>query len=259
MRTIIGTSWKMNLTAGQAADYLDRLVPLVADIGDRELFVLPAFPSIFMARDRLTGTNVSWGAQDVHPEDWGAHTGDVSAPMLADLGVRFVEVGHAERRRDHGETHAVIAAKVAAVQRWGMSPIVCIGEGQPSGPEAAIAEVLPDLEQLVGGLSAADLERVVVAYEPRWAIGEAGTAASPDEVALIHAAIHRWLEGWSPGGRLVRVIYGGSVDAMIAADLLGRPGIDGLFVGRAALDPAVFAEIAHTPIGGIVPDVAARS
>ncbi len=248
MRPIIGTSWKMNLTARQAADYLDILVPLVADIDDRDLFVLPSFPVIFVARDRLTGTNLSWGAQDVHPDDSGAHTGDVSAPMLADLGVRFVEVGHAERRRDHGEVPALIAAKVGAVLRWGMSPIICIGEQSRRGADAAMAELLPDLERLLADVTSVDPGRLVIAYEPVWAIGDAGTPASPEEVAVIHRAIHRWLEDRFPDGAGARVIYGGSVDAVVAAELLRQPGVDGLFVGRAALDPARFATIARTPI-----------
>lgn len=247
MRPIIGTSWKMNLTAAQAAGYLDTLVPLVAGVHDRDLFVLPPFPSIFVARDRLAGTNVSWGAQDVHPEDWGAHTGDVSAPMLADLGVSFVEVGHAERRRDHGETPELVAAKVAAVLRWGMSPVLCVGEQQRRSPEAAMAELMPDLERSLGTIASEDAARLVVAYEPVWAIGESGTAASADEVTAIHRAMHGWLEEHVPGGERVRVIYGGSVDPDIAGELLGRAGIDGLFVGRAALDPHVFAEIARRP------------
>ena len=238
----------MNLTASQAAAYLDTLVPLVAGVDDRDLFVLPAFPSIFVARDRLAGTNVSWGAQDVHPDDRGAHTGDVSAPMLADLGARFVEVGHSERRRDHGETPELVAAKVAAVLRWGMSPVVCVGEPRRCGPEAALAELLPDLERSLGRVSAGNLGRLIVAYEPVWAIGEAATAAPPDDVAIVHRAIHGWFDDRAPEGRQVRVIYGGSVDPAIASELLGRPGIDGLFVGRAALDPATFAAIARTPI-----------
>jgi triosephosphate isomerase len=249
MRPIIGASWKMNLTPSEAATHLDALVPLVADVLDRDLFVLPAFPALPVARDRLAGTNVAWGAQDVHPEDRGAFTGDVSAPMLADLGARFVEVGHPERRRYHGETATLVAAKVAAVLRWGMSPVLCVGEERRSGPEEAVAEVLGQLDLQLGGVSAADLGRVVIAYEPWWAIGVAGTPASPDEVAGVHAAIHAWCAARRGVGTRVRVIYGGGVDPEAAAGLLARPGVDGLFVGRASLEPAVFAAIAHTPIG----------
>jgi triosephosphate isomerase len=248
VRPLIGTSWKMHLTATEAGAYLDRLVPLVAGIDDRDLFVLPPYPAIVVARDRLTGTNVSWGAQDVHPDDWGPHTGDVSAPMLADLGARFVEVGHAERRRDYGETPALIAAKVAAVLRWGMTAVVCVGERRRTNPEQALAEVIPDLERIVGEVVTDDLGRIVIAYEPVWAIGASGEPADPGEVATVHGAIRRWFETRAPGGPRVRIIYGGSVAPGFAGDLLARPAIDGLFVGRAALDPVVFADIARTPI-----------
>ena len=155
MRPLIGTSWKMHHTASEAATYLDALRPLVAGLVDRDLFVLPAFPALFVARERLTGSNVAWGAQDVHPDDRGAHTGDVSAPMLADLGCRYVEVGHAERRRDHGETAEIVAAKVAAALRWHLTPIVCVGEERREGPETALATVLADLEGCLARVPAA--------------------------------------------------------------------------------------------------------
>ncbi|MCJ7709937.1 MAG: triose-phosphate isomerase, partial [Chloroflexi bacterium] len=136
-RPLVGTSWKMNLVPSEARAWLEAARPALAAIADRDLFVLPAFPAITVAREVLAGGNVWWGAQDVHPDDAGACTGDVSAPMLADLGCRFVEVGHAERRRDHGETPAVVAAKLRAVLRWGMDPIVCIGDRERGEPAAA--------------------------------------------------------------------------------------------------------------------------
>ncbi len=247
-RPLIGTSWKMNLTASQAVQYLDVLVPLVADVHDRDLFILPPFTAIHVARNRLRGTNVAWGGQDVHPEDWGAHTGDVSAPMLADLGAQYVEVGHAERRRDHGETPETIAAKAAAAVRWGMTPVVCVGEPFPVGPAAALRHVLPDLERLLARLDALDLGRIVIAYEPIWAIGETGSHAAPQDVGVVHRGIHDWLAARGTGGANVRVIYGGSVDLEVATDLLRESGVDGLFVGRAALSPHGFAAIAHAAL-----------
>jgi len=250
LRPLIGTSWKMNLTATQAGAYLATLGPLVAGITDRDLFVLPPFPAIFVARDRLAGSNVAWGAQDVHPDDRGAHTGDVSAPMLADLGCRYVEVGHSERRRDHGETPDLIAAKVGAVLRWGMTPILCVGEAERAGPEAALRAVLPDLEQCLGQVPAGSVGGVVIAYEPVWAIGEHATPAAPDEIRAVHQGLHAWLERRGPTGAVIRVIYGGSVDEAIAPHVLGQPGVDGLFVGRRALDPAAFAAIAGAAIPG---------
>jgi triosephosphate isomerase len=247
LRPLIGTSWKMHLTATQAGAYLTALRPLVADVLDRDLFVLPAFPVIFVARDHLAGSNVAWGAQDVHPDDRGAHTGDVSGPMLADLGCRYVEVGHSERRRDHGETPETVATKVAAVLRWGMTPILCVGEARHQGPAAALTDVVPDLERCLAGVPADALDQVVIAYEPVWAIGEGAAAADPAEIQAVHAGIHAWLHGRAPGGVAVRVIYGGSVDETVAPLVLGQPAVDGLFVGRRALDPAAFAAIARAP------------
>ena len=190
----------MNLTSSEAVAYLDVLRPLVADILDRELFVLPAFPVLWVARDRLSGSRIAWGAQDVHAADGGAHTGDVAAPMLLDLGCRYVAVGHAERRRDHGESAEGIAAKVAAILRWGMSPIVCVGDSRPQAPSDALEEILPDLERCLAGVAAPLLARVVVAYEPTWAIGAGATAAPAAAVGAVHDGIRSFLEARGPGG-----------------------------------------------------------
>jgi len=244
MSLLIGASSKMNLTSTQAAAYLDALRPMVADLADRDLFILLPFTSIWVARDRLTGSNIRWGAQDVHPDDAGAHTGDVSAPMLADLGCTYVEAGHHERRRDHGETDELVAAKVAAIQRWGMTAIVCVGE-ELHDPFERVVEVLAAQLRL---LNAFDLRRLVIAYEPAWAIGVGATAAPVEWVRQVHTAIRAQLARSGPDGDAVPILYGGSVDVAGAGALLSQPGVDGLFVGRQALDPRVFAAIAHTPI-----------
>ena len=244
MRLHVGTSSKMNLTSTEAVSYLDALLPLVADIADRELFVLLPFTSIWVARDRLTGSNVRWGAQDVHPADMGAHTGDVSAPMLADLGCSYVEVGHHERRRDHGETDELVAAKVQAVQRWGMTAIVCVGEDRRLGLAAAVAAIDRQLHLV----TASDPHRLIVAYEPAWAIGEGAEAAPAGWVGRVHTAIRGVLARSSQAAPTIPIIYGGSVSIASAPALLAEPGVDGLFVGRMALDPSVFAAIARTPV-----------
>ena len=257
MSLLIGMSSKMNLTSTEAGAYLDALLHLVDDVADRELFVLLPFTSIWVARDRLSGTGIRWGAQDVHPEDAGAHTGDVSAPMLADLGCTYVEVGHHERRRDHAETDALVAAKVEAAQRWGMTAIVCVGEVRRE-PIDAVGAVL---DGQLRRLRSCDPNRLVVAYEPAWAIGVGARAAAPGWVGRAHAAIRESLAGsggpgapGSGGPRApgssppsIAVIYGGSVGRKGAGPLLAQPGVDGLFVGRSALDPTVFAAIAHAP------------
>jgi triosephosphate isomerase len=244
MPVMIGTSSKMNLTSTQAAEYLDTLRPMVSDLPERELFVLLPFTAIWVARERLAGSAMRWGAQDVHPDDSGAHTGDVSAPMLADLGCTYVEVGHHERRRDHGETDALVAAKVAAAQRWGMTAIVCIGE-VARGP---LDDVVATLDRQLGAVSGSDPDRLVIAYEPAWAIGAGARAAPVSWVGSIHAAIRRNLGRTFPGAAPSPIIYGGSVSPSSAGALLARPQVDGLFVGRQALDPLVFSTIAHTPV-----------
>lgn len=241
MTILVGTSTKMNLTSTEAAGYLDTLLPLVADLVERRLFLLLPYTSIWVARDRLAGTAIGWGAQDVHPEDAGAHTGDVSAPMLADLGCRYVMVGHHERRRDHGETDELIAAKVAAVHRWGMTAIVCVGE-QERLPLERVVEVV---ERQLAVLRATDPLQSIVAYEPSWAIGIGASPASPEWVQRVHHGIRRTLAAGNAGARTIPVIYGGSVSLDAAPALLALPAVDGLFVGRQALDPRVFAAIAH--------------
>jgi triosephosphate isomerase len=236
MRALIGTSLKMNLTSSEVATYCDRLLALVASVASCELFVLPPFTSIWVARDRLRGSNVSWGAQDVHTEDFGAHTGDVSAPMLADLGCTFVEVGHSERRRDHGESDQMVAVKVRQVLRHHMTPIVCVGEPGPGSPQAALDHVLLQARAGLSLIPEADRDRAVLAYEPVWAVGQGARAADPAHIS----AVHRGLRELGP-----RVIYGGSVDPQTAGPILAQAGVDGLFVGRAALDPDRFAAIAE--------------
>jgi triosephosphate isomerase len=244
MTPLIGTSWKMNLTPSEADRWFRTFVPLVADLSDRELFVLPPFTSISVARERLLGTTIAWGAQDVHPDDSGPHTGDVSAPMLADLGCRYVEVGHSERRRDHGETPELIAAKVAAILRWEMTPLICVGEDRAGPIGSVIPAVLADLEACLAGVASVAVGRIVVAYEPAWAIGVGAAAAPAARVGAVQSALADWLrrraDGPSP-----RILYGGSVDEAAAGPLLAEPGVDGLFVGRYALDPERFARIAR--------------
>jgi triosephosphate isomerase (TIM) len=233
----------MNLTSTEAAAYLDAFVPLVDDVHAHcEVFVLPPFTSMWVAREKLGGTPIAWGAQDVHRSDAGAHTGDISAPMLADLGCRFVEVGHSERRRDHGETNALVAAKIAAILRHAMTPILCVGEPSRVPLVAALRFIRSQLRRSTAGLAPSDLSRLVVAYEPVWAIGSGAHPADPGHVGAIHSAIHDWLSARGAADR-VRVIYGGSVDLDAVPAILAECGVDGLFVGRAALDPRRFGSI----------------
>jgi triosephosphate isomerase len=199
-----------------------------------------------VARRELAATRIAWGAQDVHPEEGGAHTGDVSAAMLADLGRTYAAVGRSERRYAHLETDALIGAKIRAALHWGLTPILCVGERELWGIATAAGAVIRHLKRSLRDLSAEDLDRIVVAYEPHWAIGVGAHAAPLDHIEAIHAAIRQWLR--SRGATVMRVIYGGSIDAGNAEAVLGTPGVAGLFVGRAALDPLAFVSIARSAL-----------
>jgi len=248
-RPLIGTSWKMNLTRVEAAAYLRELVARCSSWGSRTVFVLPPYTAIDVARDELVGSSVLYGAQNVHHEESGAYTGEISAPMLASLGCRIVEVGHSERRRYQGEDNSLIGLKVASILRNDMWPLVCVGESSEDHRLGRSVDVVAEqLEQILGGLSAEHARRILVAYEPWWAIGVGAKAAPLDHVARLHALIHDWLSRWDIGGH-IPVLYGGSVDEGNASELLAIPGVTGLFVGRAALDPLVFATIATSGIG----------
>jgi triosephosphate isomerase len=240
---LVGTNTKMNLNSTETAGYCDALRGVVAGVGDCELFLLPPFTSIAAARDHLTGSNIAWGAQDVHHRDGGAYTGEISASMLTDLGCRYVAVGHSERRRQRGETDELVATKTMQVLRYGMSPVICVGE--PSiGPTAdAAAFVTRQLTITLEDVGPEALDRVIIAYEPEWAIGVGARPADPDHVDGVHGAILEVLEAKGGGRGRGRVIYGGSVDMASAHALLERSSVAGLFVGRFALDPTAFGEV----------------
>ncbi len=246
MRPLIGTSWKMNLTPSEAMAWFDVARPLLEPLTrDRDLFVLPPVPALAAARDALAGSAIGFGGQDIHADDRGAHTGDVAGPMLADLGCSYVEIGHSERRRAHGETDEMVGLKVRAALRSELVPIICVGETEPGPMDQAREIVTAQLAVGLDGLAAGQLDRIVVAYEPIWAIGEGAAAADPAHVGELHRAIDDWLA--MGGASIRRVVYGGSVDEANAGELLATPYVGGLFVGRAALNPRRFATIAATP------------
>ena len=206
-----------------------------------DVAVCPPFAYLQQALSLCAGSALSVGAQDCSHMAEGAYTGEVSAPMLADLGCRWVIIGHSERRQYHRETSPLIAAKVCAAADAGLAPIICVGETreQREGGEAEAVVAA----QLEGAL--ADEPRapgLVIAYEPVWAIGT-GLTASPDEAQAMHAFLREQLAGFVEDGEAVRLLYGGSVKANNAADLFARPDIDGALVGGASLDAEAFTAI----------------
>lgn len=201
-----------------------------------ELFVLPTAPSIDGVASLLRGTRIAWGAQHCHPADEGAHTGDVSPAVLAEMGCSFVEVGHAERRRDHAENNELVARTTAAVLRHRMTPVLCLGERERAHGSSAAEEVIALAES---ALVDAPPGRVVVAYEPVWAIG-ASQPAPDDHILEVVASLRSFLST-DNARQGSAVIYGGSAHPGLLTRL-GR-GVDGLFLGRFAHEPSAVPDI----------------
>lgn len=242
----VGTSWKMTKRLAEACDYAARLASAAPGRWPGvQPFVLPPVTALQTVRTALGDSSpVMVGAQNLHWEDGGPWTGEVSAPQLAELGVEIVEIGHSERREHFGETDATVNLKVKAALRHGLRPLVCVGEDARQRRDGVSAAVV--LDQLAAALDGIDDPGdVVVAYEPVWAIGAGGRPALPGEIAPVMTAVSERY------GHLVDAcVYGGSVDAGNAAALLAVPGNGGLFVGRAAWDVVGLVRIldlaAHT-------------
>lgn len=231
----IGVSLKAYFGHAQARDWFDAVAELARTrdavaSGAVELFVIPSYLGILPAREAFAGTPVLVGAQDVAAEEPGAFTGEVTAAELAEVGVAVAEVGHAERRRLYGETDAIVAAKASAALRHGIVPVLCLGEAARMDAERAAAVVVAQLET---ALAAAPAGRVIVAYEPVWAIG-APEPAGPGHISPVAAALRDAL-GAAAGRDGSSVVYGGSAGPGLLTEL--GDAVDGLFLGRFAHDP----------------------
>ena len=244
-RPYIVGNWKMNgsRAALSEARAIDRGAARYKEVA---VALAPPFPLIGLLRDEVSSIGV--GGQDCHAEAKGAHTGDVSAPMLADIGADFVIVGHSERRRDHGETDQVVRAKAEAALSAGLGVIVCVGETldqRDAGHAEAVVAGQVDGSVPTGdhALEAAAHGRLSVAYEPVWAIGT-GRVAAVEDVVAIHAVIGARLTAmFGDAGSKVRILYGGSVNGENAAALLAAPGVKGALVGGASLTADAFLPI----------------
>jgi len=216
-----------DLVRGLAENAVAAGAGLAADI-----LVCPPFPYLETAVAEAAG-RLAVGGQDCHAKTAGAHTGDVAAVMLADLGCRYVILGHSERRADHGETSAEVQAKAAAALAASLTAIVCVGETEAERDRGDTIKVVEKqlLESIPAGASAGNL---VIAYEPVWAIGT-GRTPTVGDVEAVHGAIRRLLEGKLADGGLVRILYGGSVKPANAAELMAIPHVNGALVGGASL------------------------
>lgn len=240
-RRLIAGNWKMN----GVRDSLTELDPIVAECETfaSEVLICPPATLLPLMANRLSGSGVMVGAQDCHPNPAGAHTGDLSAPMLADAGASHVILGHSERRTQHGETDSLVNAKASATARAGLVPIICVGETRGER-EAGIA-----LDIVAGQVrnsvpAEPDPEALIVAYEPVWAIGT-GLVPSLSDIAEMHAHIRSLLrkEIGESGGHRIRILYGGSVNAGNAHEILSVANVDGGLVGGASLKARDFLPI----------------
>ena len=241
----VGTSWKMyNKTLTEGLAFAEALAAFLPAIDQRiQPFIMPSFTSVRDVKRALASTNVKVGAQNMHWEDSGAWTGEISPVMLRDCGLDMVEIGHSERREHFGETNETVGLKTAAALRHGLVPLVCIGETLAEREAGRTEEVLS--AQIAGALQfltdEARAGELLLAYEPVWAIGENGISATPDYAQAQHAVIKRIAGDMLPVAP--PVLYGGSVNRDNAAELIGRPNIDGLFIGRAGWQADSYIDI----------------
>ena len=251
-RPILAANWKMHKTIGEAADFVEKFLPLVKDANAVDIVLAPTFTALERTGQALAGSNVALGAQNVNPEEKGAFTGEIAPGMLKDLGVAYGIVGHSERRALYHETDDFIARKAAALLAVGIRPIICVGETLEQREAGGTLDVVS--EQLSGCLVSvepASADRVVIAYEPVWAIGT-GKTATPEIAQEVHGHIRgRLVDHFGAAGDTIRIQYGGSVKPDNVDELMAQPDIDGALVGGASLDPEAFARIAcFQPAGG---------
>lgn len=242
---LIAANWKMYKTPAETTKFFEEFLPLARDIS-RELVVCPPMIDLPAALDAAKGSKIGIGAQNMHSADEGAFTGETSARMLTSLGVTHVILGHSERRQYFGETDEGVHEKLLAALKHRLTPIVCVGERLEERESGKTEEVLRrEITLGIGKISAAELEPLVIAYEPCWAIGT-GRTATPELAAQAHALIRAQVASLvgKPLSDRLRILYGGSVKPENAASLLREPEIDGALVGGASLMPQSFAAIA---------------
>jgi triosephosphate isomerase (TIM) len=245
-KKIVAANWKMNMTQAESAAFVESLLIDIGDISDVEVVIIPPFTAIAKVTEALgKAQNIKIGAQNMHWERSGAFTGEISAALLRDLFVRYVVLGHSERRRLFGETDEIVNRKVRAAHEATLRPIVCVGETLEQRDRGNVEKILAiQLRGSLAELSAKELGETVIAYEPIWAIGT-GRNATPQQAQEAHAFIRKTLGELSDVATAdrMRIQYGGSVKPDNARELMSQTDIDGALVGGASLDPRSFAQI----------------
>jgi triosephosphate isomerase (TIM) len=236
-KIILAGNWKMYKTQAETLAFVEKFKPEIDEVpADREIVLCVPFTDLAILSKTLHGSAIQLGAQNVHWEEAGAFTGEISAPMLTEIGVRYVVVGHSERRQYFGETNETVNFRLRAAQKAGLTPILCVGETKQQRDAGEMEAVI--FQQLKEGLVGVDQSQLVIAYEPIWAIGTGDTCAS-DEANRVIGLIRSKLS--NPN---VTIQYGGSVKPENIDEIMAQPEIDGALVGGASLEPVSFARIA---------------
>jgi len=248
-KPVIAGNWKMYKTIADAVEFVTKLKPLVAASTHCEVVVAPPFTALRAVAEAAKGTNIAVAAQDVHWDKEGAHTGDVSPTMLVEAGCTHVIIGHSERRQDHGETEESVNRKTKAALAAGLVPIVCVGELLADREAGKTEQVLErQVQGGFAGLTPQDFSRIIVAYEPVWAIGT-GRTATPEMAADSHRFIRGLVRRQFGEERAaqVRILYGGSVKPDNVGGLMAQEEIDGALVGGASLKVDSFTALVNFP------------
>ena len=250
-RAVIAGNWKMNKNRAEAKALITELLPLVKD-ADCEVVLCTPYTNLETALALTEGTNVKVGAENCHWAESGAFTGEISAPMLKELGVQYVIIGHSERRQYFGETDETVARRVRAALDSGLEVILCVGETLEQREANITGEIIAiQVKKALAGVTAGELRHIIIAYEPVWAIGtgKTATAEQANEVCAVIRATVKSLYG-EKAAEGITVQYGGSMNAGNAAELLAQPDVDGGLIGGASLKPNDFAAIVDAATKG---------
>ena len=250
-KAVIAGNWKMNKTPAEAKELISAIAPLVKDAGCDVVACTP-FVDLASAQEAAAGTNIQIGAENCHWEKSGAYTGEISAEMLASMGVNIVIIGHSERRQYFGETDVTVQKRVRAALDAGLTVILCVGETLEQREQGITSELVSMQTKIaLGGVSEEELKRVIIAYEPVWAIGTGKTATAQQANEVCHTireVIGAVYSQAAADG--ITIQYGGSMNAGNAAELLAQPDVDGGLIGGASLKPNDFATIVKAATEG---------
>ena len=245
VRPVIAGNWKMNKTVAEAVDFVSRLVKALNPAPGPEVIIAPPFTALRAVAGLLQGSPVHLAAQNLHEAEKGAYTGEISGAMILEAGCSHVIVGHSERRTLFGEQDERIHRKLAAALAAGLKPIFCIGETLQEREEGRMKNVIErQIKEGLNNLTADDIRRTLIAYEPVWAIGT-GRTASPAQAEEVHRFIREWIAGnfGNEAAAEMAILYGGSVTPKNIADLMSQPDINGALVGGASLDVGSFVQL----------------